>query len=177
VTRSIIVISGLPASGKTTLAHLLGEELGFAVIDKDDFLEVLLGSVQEFDADFRFRCSRKADKQFEEAARAAGDVILVSHWQGSDEHHESGTPSAWLREFETVIEIVCHCSVAMALERFKNRNRHQGHGDSRSDLNVLQHWFEEDSLRSSLGIGTLITVNTETFVDIKKLARECRQYV
>jgi len=175
VTRSIIVVTGLPASGKTTLARLLGVELGFVVIDKDDFLETLLGSVQEFNAEFRFRCSRDADKQFEEAARAAGDVILVSHWQGPNEHRESGTPSAWLREFDSVVEIVCHCSVATALERFKNRNRHAGHGDNRSDLSVLQRWFEEDSLRIPLGIGSLITVNTEAIVDIKKLALECRQ--
>lgn len=177
MTRSIIVISGLPASGKTTLAHLLGAELGFAVIDKDDFLEVLLGSVQEFDAEFRHRCSREADKQFEEAARVAGDAILVSHWQRPDEHRESGTPSAWLREFDTVIEIVCHCSVATAVQRFKNRNRHPGHGDNRSELSVLSRWFEEDSLRGQLGIGSLITVNTEAIVDIKKLAQECRQFV
>lgn len=169
------MISGLPASGKTTLAHLLGEELGFGVIDKDDFLEALLGSVQEFDAEFRFRCSREADKQFEEAARAAGDVILVSHWQGPDEDRESGTPSAWLREFDSVIEIVCHCSVATALQRFRNRNRHPGHGDNRSDLSVLVSWLEEDSLRSPLGIGSLVTVNTEAIVDIEKLALECRQ--
>ncbi len=176
MTRSIIVITGLPASGKSTLAHLLGEELGFAVIDKDDFLEVLLGSVQKFDTEFRFRCSREADKLFEEAARTAGNVILVSHWQGPDEHRESGTPSAWLREFDKVIEIVCHCSVATALQRFRDRIRHPGHGDNRSDLNTLRQWFEEDSLRSPLGIGSVITVSTESLVDIKKLAQECRQY-
>lgn len=170
------MISGLPASGKTTLARLLGEELGFVVIDKDDFLEVLLGSAQEFDDAFRYRCSREADKQFEEAARAAGDVILVSHWQGPDEHRESGTPSAWLREFDTVIEIVCQCSVAMAVQRFKNRNRHPGHGDNRSDPSVLLSWFEEDSLRGPLGFGSLIKVNTEAMVDIKKLAQEVRQF-
>ena len=176
MTKSIIVISGLPASGKTTLARLLGEELRFAVIDKDDFLQVLLGPVHEFDADFRFKCSREADIQFEEAARAAGDVILVSHWQGPDEHRESGTPSAWLREFDHVIEIVCHCSVATALARFRNRNRHPGHGDNRSDLGELQRWFEEDSLRGPLDIGSLITVNTEAIVDIRKFALDCRQF-
>jgi shikimate kinase len=47
--KSIIVITGLPASGKTTIARLLREELGVVVNDKDDFLETLLGSVQEFD--------------------------------------------------------------------------------------------------------------------------------
>lgn len=69
MARTIIVITGLPASGKTTLARLLARELGFDVIDKDDFLEALLGTVEEFDAEFRYRCSREAGKQFVEAAR------------------------------------------------------------------------------------------------------------
>ncbi len=108
MAKSFIVITGLPASGKTTLARQLGEELGIPVIDKDDFLEDLLGSVEEYDADFRYRCSREADKSFKEAA--------------------------------------CKCSVATAVQRFKNRNRHPGHGDNRSDLNTLsrcpQSWVE-----------------------------------
>lgn len=177
MTRSVIVISGLPASGKTTLAHLLGVDLGFVVIDKDDFLEALLGSVQEFNAEFRHRCSRIADKQFEEAARAAGNVILVSHWQGPDEHRESGTPSAWLREFESVIEIVCQCPVATAVQRFKNRNRHPGHGDNRSDPSLLLSWFEEDSLRGPLDLGPVIKVDTEALVDIKALAMKVRKFI
>lgn len=176
MTRSIIVITGLPASGKTTLARLLGEELGFLVIDKDDFLEELLASVQEFNADFRHRSSREADRQFEEAARAAGDVILVSHWQGPDERRESGTPSSWLREFDSVIEIACKCSVKTAVQRFRSRNRHLGHGDNRSDLSVLLNWFEEDSLRGPLNLGPLIEVDTETPVDIQKIAQKVRQF-
>lgn len=170
------MITGLPASGKTTLAHLLGEELNYTVIDKDDFLEALLGSLEEFDAEFRFRCSREADKQLEEAACVTENVILVSHWQGPDESRKSGTPTAWLREFDRVIEIVCHCSVSTALQRFRNRNRHPGHGDNRSDLSELQQWFEEDNLRAPLGIGPVITVNTEDIVDIKELALECRRF-
>lgn len=166
------MVTGLPASGKTTLAHSLGLELGFVVIDKDDFLETLLGNVEEFNADFRYRSSREADKQFETAARAAGNAILVSHWKDPHEQRESGTPSAWLNEFHTVIEIACRCSVPVAVQRFKSRNRHIGHGDNRSEPRVLQNWFEEDSLRGPLGVGALIEVNTEVPVDVKKLAQE-----
>lgn len=93
------MISGLPASGKSSLAHQLGQELGFSVIDKDDFLEGLLESATEFDAEFRSRSSREADVQFEKATRAAGNVILVSHWRHPGDQFESGTPTEWLSEF------------------------------------------------------------------------------
>ena len=169
------MISGLPGSGKSTLAHLLGEELGFPVIDKDDFLEGLLGSATEFDAEFRSKSSREADKHLETAVRAAGDAILVSHWRRPGDLLESGTPTEWLGEFDGVIEIVCRCSAMTAVHRFTNRNRHPGHGDATKDTTELLQWFENDSLKGPLGIGSLITVDTETVVDIKKLALECRQ--
>jgi adenylate kinase family enzyme len=36
-----VIVTGLPASGKTTLAIALSSELGFEHLDKDAFLEAL----------------------------------------------------------------------------------------------------------------------------------------
>ena len=40
---TFVVVSGLPASGKTTLAKSLALALGLRLLDKDDILESLFG--------------------------------------------------------------------------------------------------------------------------------------
>ena len=39
---NLVMMAGLPGAGKTTLAYALGHELGWQVIDKDTYREVLL---------------------------------------------------------------------------------------------------------------------------------------
>lgn len=49
--RVLILMAGMPGSGKSTIAHQLGRELGLAVIDKDVILTALLeASVPEASA-------------------------------------------------------------------------------------------------------------------------------
>ncbi|WP_156039417.1 AAA family ATPase [Deinococcus marmoris] len=38
----LLIITGLPAAGKTTLAAFLGRELALPVISKDDYKQVML---------------------------------------------------------------------------------------------------------------------------------------
>jgi len=49
------------------------------------------------------------------AARAAGDVVLISYWRRPGEHFESGTPTEWLGDFDDVIEIAYSCSAMTAV--------------------------------------------------------------
>jgi predicted kinase len=42
---TLIVVSGLPASGKTTLAHLLAAELRLPLVGRDDIKERLFESL------------------------------------------------------------------------------------------------------------------------------------
>ena len=53
-----IVLSGLPASGKSTLGRAVAKALRLPMLDKDELLEALFESRGIGDADWRRRLSR-----------------------------------------------------------------------------------------------------------------------
>jgi hypothetical protein len=169
----MIIVSGLPASGKSTLARNLATELGLAVIDKDDFLTRHLMGRSYFDAEYRQKSSRLADREFEDAAHQAGSAVLVSHWRHPDSDSTSGTPSDWLRGFDDLVEVFCDCTPLTAVQRFSSRHRHPGHGDSRWNRDESIKQFEDYAAIGPLGIGRLIVVNTEEPIDIATVADRC----
>lgn len=77
---SFIVMSGLPASGKTSLDTAIAAALGVPHLDKDAFLEALFDGVHDarFTLALRARLSREADAAFQQAAIAADCAVLTS---------------------------------------------------------------------------------------------------
>jgi len=57
IQRRFIVVSGLPASGKSTLARQLAPAFGLPLYDKDDILAALFDMMGPVDADLRQRLS------------------------------------------------------------------------------------------------------------------------
>jgi adenylate kinase family enzyme len=171
-----IIVSGLPASGKSTLAQALGAVLGLLVIDKDDFLERHLVDRASFSAGYREESSRRADQEFEDAARQADSAILVSHWRHPKSESQSGTPTEWLRELDDAVEIYCVCSPPVAVERFRSRVRHPGHGDSRWNQDETLQQFETFAGYGPLGIRRLIIVNTQEHLDIPEISKRCTNH-
>ena len=66
--RRFVVLSGLPGSGKTTLAKQLALALNLPLIDKDEILDRLFGSKGVGDAKWRRALSRESDVLFREKA-------------------------------------------------------------------------------------------------------------
>lgn len=56
------MITGLPASGKTTVEQLLSQELAFPLIDKDAILEAWFDALGCRDGSERTRLSRASDE-------------------------------------------------------------------------------------------------------------------
>jgi chloramphenicol 3-O-phosphotransferase len=150
-----IVLSGLPCSGKSTLARQLAPALSLPVIDKDDILERLFESQGIGDAAWRRRLSRESDVLFQseahDEARASAGAILVSFWHVPGMPADSGTPAAWLADLsDRMIEVHCACPPEVAAERFLRRKRHPGHLDGQTSYDEVLR-----SLRAVPGSGAL----------------------
>jgi predicted kinase len=143
-----VIVTGLPASGKTTLAIALSRELGFEHLDKDTFLEELLDSGANLTPERRGELSRLADAKLRELAGSLEFAVLSSWWKHPHSSGNSGADIAWLRQEGThVVEVYCNCSAAIAAERFVSRRRHPGHFDAlRTKQELLTQFSQAERL-------------------------------
>ena len=161
-----VIVTGLPASGKTTLARTLAKTLGFAFLDKDDFLEDLYDQFEVRTWEDRTRLSRQSDQLFQDAARRSGSAVLVSHWRPLNSPDDSGTPSDWVvDDYDRLVEVCCICAPDVALARFLARSRHPDHQDDQRDVPDLKKRMCAWENRFPIGVGSLIKVEADATVD------------
>lgn len=166
--RGLIVISGLPGAGKSTVARALAEALQAPLIDKDVVLEALFDSLGVGDGGWRTRLSRAADEVMFAMARGLPCAILDNWW-----HHDPH-PARLSALGQPLVEIHCSCPPATALERFKNRTRHPGHLDREWTKEESEVWVRraEAEYPGPLGLGgPLLVVDTTKSVDLDNLCR------
>lgn len=160
----LIVVSGLPASGKSTVGAALADRLGVALIDKDDILESLFDALGCEDDEQRRRLSRAADDVLVQVAARAGSAVLVNWWRADviDRLRAIGEP---------MVEVRCSCPPELAAARFARRRRHPGHLDDREGPQARAGraaLFTTPLLDFGLDGGKLV-VDTSTAVDVDRL--------
>lgn len=166
--RLVVVVSGLPGSGKTTLAGPLAQALGLPLLDKDHVLESLFDSLGCSTPQERQRLSRAADAVL---LRLAGDVaagaVLCSFWRHPGLVVPSGTPRDRLgADGAVVVEVRCVCPPETAAARFTARTRHPGHLDgSRAAGDLVDQLARLEAL-GPLGVGPLVEVDTSPGRDV-----------
>jgi predicted kinase len=130
-SHTFIVFTGLPASGKTTLAAKIAREIHFEHLDKDTFLDALFDREECRTAEQRQELSRSADEMFRARAMSKTQAVLSSWWRHPTAVSESGTPVDWLRQAGTnLVEVYCECPAGVAVNRFTARRRHPKHLDA-----------------------------------------------
>jgi predicted kinase len=172
-----VVVSGLPASGKTTLGRPLSARLGLPLLDKDDVLESLLEGLGAASPDERRRLSRASDAVVERVARVSPAAVLCSFWRRESLSTMSGTPTSWLRELPDVVEVFCDCSPRVAAERFHSRVRPEGHFDADKSFEDSLCRFEQLAAAGPLAIGPLVRVDTTRNVDVAAVAEAVRHAI
>jgi len=174
--RRFVVVSGLPGSGKTTLARRLADELGLPLLDKDDILDRLFETNGIGDSAWRRRLSRESDVVLEsEAVASTGGAVLTSLWRLPGMAADSGTPTHWLQALSNlVVGVRCVCSPETAATRFMERPRHAGHLDGHATYADVLASIQALAALGALDAWPRIDVDTSASVSIGHVVGEIR---
>jgi predicted kinase len=128
----VIVVTGLPATGKTTLARALASKLRVPLLAKDAIKEPLIDSLGAADA---VQSRQLSDASFailfalaREIVAAGGDVVLEGNFRPGE--HEAPLSSSSIR----IAQVLCVLEESQRLARLQARAadpaRHAGHRDA-----------------------------------------------
>ncbi len=171
LTATAIVVTGLPAGGKTTVAKRLARELDWPLLDKDNFLEELFANNRGVKSlEDRRKLSNSSNVAFQTAATKLSEVVLVSHWRPKVGPQNTGTAPDFVEDhFDKIIEVHCICSPKTAVARFRSRNRHPGHMDELKSYEDIEKQIQSLANGYPLGIGRQLSIKTEGQVDYSEL--------
>jgi predicted kinase len=177
--RLVVLVNGLPASGKTTLARALSRRLSLPLLSKDVIKEAHAGIFGAQPPEGRPQ--RAWNSQFGAAANTTmwalladspGGAILESTWPGQETWSfvQAGLSAA---EVPAPRQIWCEVPLAIARERFAARHpsRHAIHGEPPDE----DEWSERWALATPLPIPDTLHVNTTSHVDLDAITDWCKR--
>ena len=118
----VVVVTGLPGAGKTTLARSLALALRLPLIAKDTIKEALGDALGPVDGEgSRDLGGASYEVLFALAADVPGVVIIESNFS------ERAAPSILSLAAAAPVQVYCTCPVDLAAERYNHRDRHDVH--------------------------------------------------
>ncbi len=137
---SLVVVTGLPGTGKTTIAERLGERLSVPVIRKDAFKEILFDRLGWSDEDWSdlldVACYDMLWALCDSELKAGRVIIVESNFE--PEEHTARIAEFGNQYQARLIEVHCRTDRNVLVERFKERvesgERHPGHAEQSEEV-------------------------------------------
>lgn len=161
----VVLINGLPGSGKTTLATQLAPVLSASLISKDAIKEAVADAVPAIASEALGWAV--GDLIWTLTATMPGTVLLESWWFKPRDRRfvEAGLLRCRLPR---VVEIWCDVPPDLAWQRYSTRHRHRIHDDNgRRPAESWPRWASEGQ---PLDVGAVVRVRTDRPVDVPALA-------
>lgn len=132
---TLIIFTGLPGTGKTTLSRKIAHTLGLPLIAKDDIKEIMYDKIGWSDKAFSAKLAHATfgimDYVTEQHLKNGLSLILESNYSPRLANEKFQT---WQREYGcTIIQIVCRTDTRVLAHRYFERqhaDRHPGHNDT-----------------------------------------------
>ncbi len=159
----LIIVSGFPASGKTTLVTWLSKELCLPSFSKDDFKELLADTIGFTDHESTRLLGKTSFSTLffivKRLIESNTSVIIESNFMLEKETKDF---ILYLKQANVeVYEILCHADGQTLVSRFLDRKRHPVHHTLHEV--PLNHYLETTVRKGKdtpLGVGRLLEVDT-----------------
>lgn len=163
----IVLITGMPGTGKTTLGNLLSEKYHFPFISKDALKERIFDNLGWNDKAWSLKVSaashRIMDYIIEEELKARHSIIVESNFK---QQIDSDRFRRFQKEYGCgIVQILCWAKGEIVYERFMNRintaERHAGHVEAISPDEIKRGFIESGGRDDPIDIdGTTIELDT-----------------
>jgi predicted kinase len=165
--RQVVVVSGAPGAGKSTLAVPLARALGFPLVSKDVIKESLFDSLGQVDDDPLVSSRRLGAAAMELLWRQAAEcpsVVIEANFR-SLSNYERGRLHALS---PSPVEVYCRVTPEIAAQRYTDRGARSDHHPVHVLRSLPVCAFEE--FQAPMGLGPVLEVDTSAPVDVSALA-------
>ena len=160
-----LVVSGPPASGKSTLAPQVAASLGLPLVAKDTIKDALMSVLGVADIE----ASRQLGRAAVRAMLAVAEQSPIGAVVESNFYRSVAGPDLMSLPGH-IVEVFCRCTPDVAWERYRHRagTRHAGHFDR--ERTRAEFWNDEVA-EPVAGPWPLLEVDTESPIDVAAVVR------